>query len=128
MRIKIVVRYADGRVEKGSTEDFSPNKDFFHMTEKDTAKVITVSVRDLKAIFFVKTFEGNRDYHENYDVVKTGLGRRIRVEFRDGEKLVGYTQGFSPDRLGFILFTSDTNSNNDRIFVVMSATSKVEFI
>ena len=32
---KIVVRYQDGRINKGVTNDFSPNKDLFHLFPVD---------------------------------------------------------------------------------------------
>jgi hypothetical protein len=32
---KIVVRYQDGRINKGVTSDFSPNKDLFHLHPMD---------------------------------------------------------------------------------------------
>jgi hypothetical protein len=34
-RIKVVVRYSDGRLIKGSTQDFFPNKELFHLFPTD---------------------------------------------------------------------------------------------
>ncbi len=128
MVIKIVIRYADGRLRKGTTQDFFPNKDNFHMIDKDSGQVHAIDVRDLKAVFFVKSFEGNPKYEDRFDVERVGLGRKIRVHFKDNEKMIGYTQGFSPNRAGFILFPADPECNNDKVFVVTAATTKVEFI
>jgi hypothetical protein len=59
---------------------------------------------------------------------RRGFGRKMRVLFRDGETIIGYTQGFSPARQGFILFPGDPGSNNDRIFIVTAATEEINFL
>ncbi|MBJ6752129.1 DUF6982 domain-containing protein [Geomonas anaerohicana] len=128
MIAKIVVRYADGRVVKGTTEDLAANKMLFHLTEAETGKRYEVNVDQLKAIFFVKSFEGNHEYQERLDVDRVGLGKKIKVCFKDGETLVGYTQGFSPARATFIVFPCDPDSNNEKVFVVTAAADKVEFV
>jgi hypothetical protein len=125
--IKVIIRYTNGKIKKGTTEDFFPNKDVFHLKDKDIGDFQKILINDLKAVFFVKDFEGNHQYQEKDDIVRVGLGRKINVNFKDGEKLVGYTQGFSRDRAGFIFFPSDPNSNNEKVFVVTAATDKVYF-
>jgi hypothetical protein len=125
---KIVIRYTDGKIKKGTTEDFFPNKDVFHLRDKDNGEAQTIHLKDLKAVFFVKDFDGDSTYQEKDDVSRVGLGRKIKVRFKDGETLVGYTQGFSRDRLGFIFFPCDANSNNDKGFIVTAATDEVVFM
>ncbi|MBW1895313.1 MAG: hypothetical protein JRI91_16720, partial [Deltaproteobacteria bacterium] len=93
---KVVVRYKKGKVKKGSTVDFSPNKVAFHLqlltgepldVNIDELKVVhfvkdlEVSVEELKAVFFVKDFEGNKDSMDEYtDEIPAG-GRKVQVEF-----------------------------------------------
>jgi hypothetical protein len=125
---KIVLHVVGGNVRKGTTEDFSPAKDFFHVKENDSGAVSMVNFSTLKAVFFVKDFDGNREYQERTDVERVGFGKKIRVLYRDGETQVGYTQGFSPARPGFFLFPVDPSSNNDRIFVITGATQDIQFI
>ena len=127
MIIKIIIRYANGKIKKGTTEDFFPNKDVFHFKDRDIGEYQTILIKDLKAVFFVKDFEGNHQYQEKNDIERVGLGKKIHVHFKDGETLVGYTQGFSRDRAGFIFFPSDPDSNNEKVFVVTAATDKVYF-
>ncbi len=127
---KIVARYQDGRVMKGFTRDFMPNKEFFHLLPMDAqpdAKPIVISVRELKAVFFVKDFKGNPQYQDNktIDPNKPVVGRKIKVVFKDGELLVGTTQGYQPGRPGFFIFPSDPKSNSDRCFVISAATTQV---
>jgi len=125
---KIVIRYSDGKVIKGTTEDFFPNKTSFHMRDKDSGEYIDISIEELKAVFFVKSFEGDNSYQERKQFERFGLGKKIKVSFKDGEELVGYTQGFSKERVGFFLFPSDPDSNNEKAFVIAAATDDVSFI
>lgn len=124
----VVLHFVNKKIQKGTTNDFFPNKDIFHFKEKDKNETQEISLRDLKAIFFVKSFEGKPDYHERDDVERVGFGKKIRVYFNDGETQVGYTQGYTPNRPGFFIFPSDPDSNNDRIFVVSAATRNAQFI
>jgi len=124
---KVVIHLKDGSVRKGSTNDFLPNKERFHFTGMD-GSTEAVDINTLKAMFFVKDIAGNKDYKETYKDTIQGGGRKISVEFTDGEIIVGYVLGYSPDRQGFIMSPADSNGNNNRIFVIKSATKSVQFI
>ena len=128
MQNTVVVHCPGGTLLKGITNNFFPNKDKFHLADKDTGEVREIPLTGLKAVFFVKNFEGDRSYRERHDVERTGLGKKIQVEFSDGETLVGYSQGFAPHRPGFFVFPADPDSNNDRIFVFTAATRAVNFL
>jgi hypothetical protein len=131
--VKVVVRYADGSVIKGHTHDFFPNKDRFHIQSQqqssgqDTRQVL---VKDLKAIFFVRDFSGNPTYEERRQFVTSDKpqGRKIEVILKDGEKLVGSTMGYDPNRPGFFIHPVDEKSNNIRIFVVQTFVDKVRYL
>lgn len=124
---KVVIRFKDNRVLKGTTSNFFPNKDRFHL-EQQNGQRIEVRVEELKAIFFVRDFEGNKDHKDQYGDKVAGGGRKISVKFTDGETIVGYTLGYSADRPGFYLSPADLKANNERIFVVKSATEKIEIL
>jgi|WetSurSiteA1Bulk_404760.scaffolds.fasta_scaffold00058_17 hypothetical protein len=129
---KVVARYADGRLLKGYTRDFYPDKRTFHVFSSkdvhDGGEV--VEVLDLKAIFFVKEFTGDRSYNERKSFLQNNqpVGRKIEVTFMDGEVLIGTTIAFAPYRIGFFLFPADMKSNNMQIFVIMAAVRKVCFL
>lgn len=125
---RIVLHYGDGRVLKGSTGDFFPDKQWFHFTEKDAGKPARVDITRLKGIFFVKDYHGNSGYQEQYDGERTGLGKKVKVTFKDGETVTGYTSGFSPNKPGFFLFPSDPRSNTEKIFVLNAATEDITFM
>ena len=124
---KVVARFKDGSILKGKTNDFFPNKTSFHL-ETLGGETEQIEVEQLKAFFLVKDYEGNKDYNEDYNDEITGAGRKISVKFSDGESIIGYTLGYSPDRQGFYMTPADLKSNNERIFVVKSASEKVEFV
>ena len=128
MQNQIIVHYVDGKVCKGTTADLLPNKKTFHFKDKDSGVTQEIDTAKLKAIYFVKSFEGNPAYNENNNAERAGFGKKITVHFKDGETLVGYTQGYTPNRDIFIVFPADPNSNNDRIFIVTQATDRVSFI
>jgi hypothetical protein len=128
MQNRVVVHTADGRIFKGTTADFFPNKELFHLGEEGTGATHDIQVAALKAVYFVKTFEGRRDYQERADTERVGCGRKIKICFSDGETQFGYTQGYAPNRTGFFVFPVDPESNNERIYVVTAATTRIEFV
>lgn len=124
---KVVARYRDGKILKGKTSNFSPMRNYFHL-ETLSGDIVQVNVSQLKAVFFVKDFIGNKDYDETYDDQIPGGGKKVKERFYDGEIIIGYTLAYAPDRIGFFLIPADKGSNNSRIFVVNSSTESVEFI
>ena len=124
---KVVIKFKNNSVVKGKTSDFFPNKAQFHLEEMN-GKISEISIENLKAVFFVKDFEGNKDHQDNYNDHIAAGGRKIKVLFIDGETVVGYTLAYSADRPDFYMRPADLKGNNERIFVVKSATEKVEFI
>ena len=64
---QVVVRFADGRTIKGTTSDFVPTKDSFHVSEATAdagAKPLEIHVTELKALFFVKDLTGDPQHAE----------------------------------------------------------------
>ncbi len=128
-RLKVVARYKDGKVIKGITNDFFPNKDRFHLFPPDSpsANGIEVVISRLKAVFIVRDFIGNPLYNERKEYIEGEKfsGVQVEVTFEDGEVLVGSTLSYDPKRQGFFLSPADPKSNNIRIFVVSSALKNV---
>ncbi len=133
-RNKIVVHFVDGRILKGHTDDFLPTKPSFHLSPVEPAsqaKPAEVRIADLKAVFFVKEFRTKRHlnpHRQGFDPSRPVSGRKIRVVFKDGEVLMGTTQGYDPRRPGFFVVPADPASNNERCFVVTGSTKEVSFI
>ncbi len=130
---KIVVRYLDGKVLKGTTQNFLPNKPTFHVLPHNpqiSKEPVEISVNDLKAVFFVRDFIGNKLYKERKQLSpgEKPQGRLIEVTCNDGEVIVGSTTGYDPKRPGFMVFPVDSKGNNIKIFVLSYAVSKVRYL
>jgi uncharacterized protein DUF6982 len=127
--IQVVVRFSDGKLLKGTSQDFNPARASFHLIPSDGAPAVAVDCRLLKAVFFVRSLEGNPRHGEILDFLAapagTAHGKKIAVRFKDGEFLCGYTLSYRPDRPGFFVFPVDPDSNNIRIFVMTAATAEV---
>ena len=131
---KIVARFNDKRLLKGYIKKFTGDSAIVIIEEADTGKEHAVPIDDLKAIFYVKTFEGSKEYKEKkvYGPGKK-LGRKVFVKFRDGEKLVGFLEAdVPPDQIlsflksdgskkGFFLVPVDRECNNTRVFAAWNA-------
>jgi hypothetical protein len=126
----VVARFLDGRVLKGVTHDFAALRPKMHLEIDGSHEMQEVAIKQLKAIFFVKTFAG---YPERQDVrgfvagpAENSQGKKIAVRFKDGELLCGYTTSWTPEREGFFMFPSDPGSNNERVYVLRAATAEIK--
>lgn len=127
---RVVVRYADGRLLKGYSQQFTASSDSLQVWPKPNAPVmtrITVPLAYLKAVFFVRDFDGHSDRVERHEAEHRERGRAIAVTFLDGETLVGTTTNYHTDALGFFMRPADEASNNTRIFVGSRAIRHVTF-
>src|SRR5262249_23224774 len=86
--------------------DFDPERPFLHLMPLDDpdGEGVEVAVADLKAVFFVRSFDGDPDHDESKDLYQARPPdtRKVSVHFRDGEELVGHTRQL--DRSGAGLF------------------------
>ena len=126
----IVARFVDGRVLKGTTHDFAPNKTVFHLSVcgDPAARALAVPIGELKAVFFVRTYEGDPKHVESRDFANAkGQGRKIIVTFADGEVIRGFTTGYSKDKQGFFVIPVDPKANNSRVYAVTASVKTVEW-
>lgn len=128
----VVARYKDGRIIKGTTYDFGPQKKGFHVVPlgEEGRKVSEVLFSDLKAVFFVKSLEGKQDHpsaREGIEERTEPVGQmKVKITFLDGETLMGTTQGYTLEREGFFIVPLEGDSNNLRIFVISKAVKEVD--
>ncbi|PIP44631.1 MAG: hypothetical protein COX17_00320 [Deltaproteobacteria bacterium CG23_combo_of_CG06-09_8_20_14_all_60_8] len=124
---KVVVHFKDDTLVKGMTSDFAPTQERFHVTVQG-GDIKAVLIKDLKGLFFVKDFDGNKDYRASYLDDGTIRGHKVKVNFSDGEEVIGFARIYTPDWPGFFMVPADKDSNNERIFVVTSACRQVGFM
>jgi hypothetical protein len=126
-QIKVVARYSDGRVLKGTTTNFSTERQSFALQRTEAeGSLETVLLADLKALFFVRDFDGDPRRQDRQDFDNQPLGRAVAVTFFDGEILVGASWTHEAARDGFFLFPADPQSNNLRVYVVAGSVASVE--
>ena len=126
-RNRVVAHFKDGRLLKGFTHDFLPGRGTFHLNSEqpDSREVVQeVGISDLKAVFFVKSFVGDKEreppeLEESDHAALRGLP--ICVEFADGQVLRGVTSGYNKSKPGFFAIPADTEGNNERVYVVADA-------
>lgn len=125
-----VVHFKNGEIEKGFTDNFSFFCETFDLVKmdkqtKEETQTLEIRLEDLKAVFFVKDFDGNPDYQPNHNTERYGFGDRVEVVFQDDETLVGYTTRYKEDNKGFILYPADPKTNNDVVAVIRSAARSI---
>lgn len=131
-RNNVVVHYKDGTIVKGYTHDFLPERPIFHLHVQrgtEAGKVREIKTQDLKAVFFTKTYEGNKEYQEKKRFEEIGEARfhgiKIKVQFKDGEIIRGISLGYNKMKKGFFIVPLDPLSNNERIYVVADAAANI---
>ena len=97
-----------------------------HLTDLDGNRKV-IDLNRVKAVFFVKRFEGDPDYGERKEFSDDSptFGQKIRIVFVDGEVLLGRAMGYRPEEKGFYFKPADPRSNNDVVFVPVGALQEV---
>ena len=125
MAQRLVARFLDGRVLKGTSLDVAANRPRFHLRPEGGGAAVEVALSELKALFFVKSFQGNPEYDEARSVApgdpRARGSRVVEARFSDGEAIVGLTIRHPPITPFYFLTPVDPRSNNMRILVNGSA-------
>jgi hypothetical protein len=106
-----------GNAHPGSLETF-------RIRRLDSDVVEEISSKNIKAVFFVNSFEGNSghkhlNFHSRAPIVS---GIWMRFQFRDGEVMEGIVYNsmrYLVDH-GFFVLPTDPGSNNKLVYVVKS--------
>jgi hypothetical protein len=128
---RLVVRYLDGQLLRGYSNDFHPDRAHMHLcpTVKCAADArLLIPVARLKAVFFVKTLHGDPHRVDANAFDHNPRARKVEVTFRDGEVMVGSTLNYKPNGQGFFLQPASSRSNNVRIYVVTPAIRHMRFV
>src|SRR5580704_16113854 len=131
---RVVIRYENHAVrglaepsELGSIDQLLRNDpvyplDSIRLKLLDSQTVEDVSTKDAKAVFFVKTFDGDLrhralHFHEHAPIV---AGLWVRVYFQDNEVIEGIIRNSGDFVLehGFFMMPTDPNGNNQLIYVL----------
>ncbi len=136
--LKVVARLRNGKTVKGYVESI-PTSDFDALLREpslslpreigvrsaDSNEALSLPLDSLKALFFVKTFDGRKEdkeikFFEKNPPIK---GLWVRVKFYDHEFLEGVVRNSLQYLVepGFFLKPPDLQSNNEILYVVKSS-------
>ena len=87
-------------------------------------------MKDLKAIFFVRTLDGNPHCRARREFIEgdKSYGDRVEVTFGDGEVVRGSKIDSYPYRSGFFLLPPDPKGNTVMTFVVSTAVKDIRYV
>jgi len=124
MSNRVVAHFLDGRVIKGTSLDVAPTKPDCHIRTEDR-QMVPVALADLKALYFVKSMEGNPDHHYANEPA-TGDPRlagshRVVLRFKDGECLMALANRYPPIGSFFFVLPVDAEGNTVRVLVNRAA-------
>ncbi|HKH74861.1 MAG TPA: PilZ domain-containing protein [Vicinamibacterales bacterium] len=87
---RVVARFRSGQIVRGYTNDFHPSKTHLHLTPEDKPEeTMFVAVSQLKAVFFVRKFEGDSSRVDRHEFENAQYGRRCWFEQHAGLRLAG---------------------------------------
>ncbi len=135
--LKVVAQLIDGSLLKGFLRNNDPAFDPLAAGALGTALPNSLSIElpsretrvvqldGVKAVFFVKTFEGRTDYTELkfFDRNPQIEGLWVKIRFRDNEATEGIVHNSLPfvKDTGFFLRPPDPESNNRVLYVIKNS-------
>lgn len=122
MADQLILRKRDGSMLR-CTSRIPFSAAFHQITVLDeSGKLLKIPLSDLKAIFFVKDFEGNAHYKagKEFGEGSPKAGKVYSVSFHDGEVIKGRVLNLAEENRGFFLYPADPLDNNEKVFIVRS--------
>ncbi|MBI1984478.1 MAG: hypothetical protein HYS61_09790 [Acidobacteria bacterium] len=131
-RKKVVVRRLDKELIKGYVNPASfLGEAGVELLDRE-GRVGAIPLNAIKAVYFVRDFEGDPDYVERKAFLRRPKldGLWVRLTFKDEEVFEGILANnlLTLDARGFLVTPADFSSNNLRIFVPRSALSGMEVL
>jgi hypothetical protein len=129
--IKVVLRFADGTILKGYVRHLDPHRPTFRFqVDAEGTFFHEMQVDGLKALFLVKSFEGDPNYRERNEYVEGNMlcKSKAEVTFRDGEIMTGWIVGYHPEQPGFFLRPADSQGNNILVLAGSSAVKSLRHL
>ncbi len=117
---EVAIKTLQGRVLKGHIDDFKPANGNVKLVQKDD-EIVVLPLSGLKAIFFLRP-AGRPAVPES--VLRPGAVK-VRVDFADGERLMGYSYGLRAGQAGFFVYPVGKTDRNERIYVIRANALKI---
>jgi hypothetical protein len=123
---KVVIHFMDHTLLKGHARFFFHHQMQMLMQTLEGEERL-VPFAEVKAVFFVRSFTGDRKRREkkDYGPGSPRFGESVRVTFLDGETLNGRAVGYRPEDRGFYFKPADPESNNEIVYIPQASVKEV---
>jgi hypothetical protein len=109
---RVVVHTIEGLVKRGVLDDPDLFAPVLSLAQQPGAPGEEIAAEKVKAIFFMLS-PGEKP--------PAAEGRKVRVTFRDGRQIAGFSPDYRDDGIGFFMIPADTKTNTGRIWVFRAA-------
>jgi hypothetical protein len=113
---RVVVHTVEGQVLRGTLSDVELDAAEVPVASPAGAPASPIPAGRIKAIFFMLP-PGEKPPPPE--------GAKVRVTFRDGRQVAGYSTDYRPEGVGFFMVTADLRTNTGRIWVYRNAVRQV---
>lgn len=144
-RLRVVAHKKSGQLVKGFVELAVPVDKLgnpessavalpksLHLDPIDHGRAVSVPVDSLKALFFVKSFNGDPAYTETkfFNPEPKIEGLWVHITFEDGETTEGVVHNGVEilNEPGFLLKPPDPQSNNNAVYVMKTALARFRVV
>ena len=112
---RVVIHTVEGEVKRGTVTDIVlEGRDV--SLELQSGETESLPPNRIRAVFFMA------DAGESPPAPE---GKRVRVTFRDGRQVAGFSNDYAPERCGFFVVPADERSHTARIWVYRAAVRQI---
>jgi len=108
----VIIHTVEGQVKRGVIRDVDLMEQAIPLEQQAGFAPEQIPTERVKAIFFMSQ-AGVRP--------PSPSGQKIRVTFRDGRQVAGFSDDYTGSDLGFFIVPADTRTNTARIYVFRSS-------
>ena len=123
----VVANLLTGGVVKGISLDVDATRPLCHI--RTDGGVVKVKLADVKALFFVRDLAGNPERNDVQAVAAEDPRQRgatmVEIRFKDGERIVAFTNRYPPRTAFHYVVPVDPASNNSRILINQAAVASL---
>jgi hypothetical protein len=113
---RVIIHTMEGQVKRGTIRNLDLMDDAIPLELQAGSAPERIPMARVKAIFFMAQIGAKPP---------PPVGEKIRVTFRDGRQVAGYSSDYKGSEIGFFIVPADTRTNTARIYVFRSSVQAV---
>ena len=113
---RVVVHTSDGQVKRGTLRNATLDGPELELWPQAGIVPESLQAQGVKAIFFMLSAG---------EPPPAPVGKKVRVTFRDGRQVAGFSPDYAPDCVGFFMVPADTRTHTARIWVYRASVRQV---